>query len=317
MRRADPALEAHRQAVRDRLVRSGLQRAGPGSVTWRVNREIVVVAGWGRAILMQLAHPLVAAGVADHSHFDRGLLSSLARLASTIRAMLTLTFGEDEEAIRTAAAINRIHDRVFGHLRSRGGAFEAGTPYSAHQADLLRWVHVTLLESIPLTYERLIGPLPAEDLDRYCAEAAVMEPLLDIPQGTLPRRWSEVAPAVAEVVSRQHVGEMRATRALGRHVLYPPGSALIWPAIRPVRLLTIGLLPQIFRDIYGFSWTARDERALCRWVRAIRAVRKRTPGFAREWPAARRSRRLRSSAADESISVGWHRPRSPSNRHTR
>jgi uncharacterized protein (DUF2236 family) len=166
-------------------------------------------------------------------------------------------------------------------------------------------VHLTLLESIPLIYELLIDPLPDGDLDRYCAEAAVMEPLLDIPDGTLPRRWSDVAPAIAGVVNRQHIGEMHATRALGRHVLYPSGSALIWPAIRPVRLLTIGLLPPIFREIYGFSWTPHDARALDRWTRAIRAVRRRTPAFAREWPAARRSRdRLCSSAANEPISLG-------------
>ena len=148
MRREDSALVAHRQAVRERLARSPMRRAGPGSVTWRINREVVVVAGWGRAILMQLAHPLVAAGVSDHSHFNRGLVSSLWRLVSTVRAMLSLTFGDDDEAIATAARINRIHDRVFGHLRSAGGAFEPGTPYSAHHADLLRWVHLTLLESI-------------------------------------------------------------------------------------------------------------------------------------------------------------------------
>ena len=237
---------------------------------------------------MQLAHPLVAAGVSDHSHFNRGLMSSLSRLASTIGAMLSLTFGDEDDAIGAAAGINRIHDRVFGQLRSAGGAFEPGTPYSAHQAELLRWVHLTLLESIPLVYERLVGPLATEDLDRYCAEAAVMEPLLDIPAGMLPRRWCEVSPAIAEVIGRRHVGEMRGTRALGRHVLYPPGSILIWPAIRPVRLLTIGLLPPVFREIYGFSWTARDARALERWTRVIRAFRGLLPRFAREWPAARR-----------------------------
>ncbi|MFM8535179.1 MAG: hypothetical protein ACKOEC_16580 [Acidimicrobiia bacterium] len=51
------ALERHRTAIRARLDRTAHVRPGPDSVTWKVNREIVVVAGWGRAILMQLAHP--------------------------------------------------------------------------------------------------------------------------------------------------------------------------------------------------------------------------------------------------------------------
>jgi uncharacterized protein (DUF2236 family) len=320
MRRDDHALEAHRQAIRVRLGRASMHRAGPGSVTWKVNREIVVVAGWGRAILMQLAHPLVAAGVSDHSSFNRGLASSLGRLVSTIGAMLSLTFGSDDEAIDAAAGINRIHDRVLGHLPERGGAFAEGTPYSAHQAELLHWVHLTLLESIPLTYELLVGPLSAEELDRYCEEGAIMEPLLDIPPGTLPRRWSEVSPAIDAIVARQHVARTSRTRALGRDVLFPRGSAPLWPALRPVRLITIGLLSPTFRDIYGFSWTARDTGALRRWATAIRTVRRGLPAFCREWPSARRTRaggHLCSSARPLPISLWWQRPRSPSNRHTR
>ena len=297
-----------------------MRRAGPGSVTWKINREIVVVAGWGRAILMQLAHPLVAAGVSDHSSFNRGLTSSLGRLVSTIGAMLSLTFGTDDEAIASAAGINRIHDRVLGHLPERGGAFAPGTPYSAHEADLLRWVHLTLLESIPMTYELLVGPLSPEELDRYCEEAAIMDPLLDIPPGTLPRRWSEVAPAIAAMVDRQHVARTSRTRELGRHVLFPRGSALLWPALRPVRLITIGLLSPGFRGIYGFSWTARDAAALRRWTAAIRSARRVLPAFLREWPSARRPGRgahLCSSQRAVPIPLWWQRPRSPSNRHTR
>jgi uncharacterized protein (DUF2236 family) len=267
-----------------------MRRAGPGSVTWKINREIVVVAGWGRAILMQLAHPLVAAGVSDHSHFDRGLTSSLARLASTIGAMLSLTFGSEDEAVDAAAGINRIHDRVLGHLSEQAGAFAAGTPYSAHQAELLRWVHLTLLESIALTYELLVGPLSSEERDRYCEEAAIMEPLLDIPPGTLPRRWSEVSPAIAAVVERQHVARTSRTRVLGRHLLYPRGAVMLWPALRPVRLITVGLLSATFREIYGFSWTARDARALHRWTGGIRTLRGAVPAALREWPSARRRR---------------------------
>ena len=292
----DPALEAHRQAVRARLAASGMRRPGPGSITWTINRERVVVAGWGRAILLQLAHPLVAAGVSDHSHFDRGLGSSVARLHSTVGAMLSLTFGDDDAAIATAAAINRIHDRVMGHLREQAGVFAAGTPYSAHQAELLRWVHLTLLESIPLTYELLIGPLTEADRDRYCAEAAIMEPLLDIPAGTLPRTWAEVGPAIASMIESGQIARTTGSHALGRAVLYPKGSALFWPAFRPVRLITIGLLSPRLRDLYGFAWTERDARALRRWLRALRILRACVPTLVREWPAARQRRRSQDAA---------------------
>jgi uncharacterized protein (DUF2236 family) len=168
---APAALERHRSAVRARLLGSGAVRPGPGSVSWKVNREIVVVAGWGRAILLQLAHPLIAAGVADHSSFRVSLMTGLKRLSSTVGAMLSLTFGTDEEAISAAAGINGIHDRVSGRLDERVGEFDAGGRYSAHDPELLRWVHATLLDSTFLVYELVVGPLTAEERDRYCGEA--------------------------------------------------------------------------------------------------------------------------------------------------
>src|SRR5262245_28722546 len=114
----------HEEAVRARLLRSDVQRAGPGSVFWRVQREWIVAAGWGRAILLQLAHPSVAAGVRDHSSFRGSPLASLRRLRSTVNAMLAITFGDEEEMIAATARIHTIHDRV------------RGQGYSAHDPEL-------------------------------------------------------------------------------------------------------------------------------------------------------------------------------------
>src|SRR5919106_5431831 len=125
------SLEHHRAAIRERLRRSDHERAGPGSITWKINREMIVLAGWGRAILLQLAHPAVAAGVHDHSSFRGGLLSSWRRMHSTVGAMLSLTFGDTEQMITAAAGISTIHDRVRGRCGHRAGS-EA---YSAHDPD--------------------------------------------------------------------------------------------------------------------------------------------------------------------------------------
>ena len=171
-------------------------RAGPESITWKVNREVIVVAGWGRAILLQLAHPAVAAGVHDHSSFRGSLRSSFRRLHSTVGAMLSLTFGDTEQMITAAAGINAIHDRVRGRVRDG-----AGEPYSAHDPDLQRWVHATLLESIPLTYELLVGPLTLRERDRYCSEAAIMEPLLGMPAGWLPRDSAQLDAYMREMLA--------------------------------------------------------------------------------------------------------------------
>ena len=97
-----------------------------------------------------------------------------------------------------------IHDRVFGRIQFPAGSFETGTAYSAHEPDLLQWVHATLLESIPLTYELLVGPLTPAERERYCEEAAIIEPLLGIPAGTVMSRLSR---ARANLVN--HLSEAR------------------------------------------------------------------------------------------------------------
>ena len=284
------ALERHRAAVRARLLDAGAVCSDPGTVTWKVNREIIVIAGWGGAILLQLAHPLIAAGLADHSSFRGSLMTSFKRLSSTVGAMLALTFGTEEEVIDAAARINAIHDRVSGRLDEPAGQFEAGRRYSAHDSELLRWVHATLLESIPETYELLVGRLTADERDRYCAEATIMEPLLDIDAGLLPRDSAQLAAYMGEMLHSGRLAFTPTSRSLARAILFPPGWRLLWPMFRPVQLITIGLLPPAIREGYGFTWTARDARALSRWTAAVRFLHRAAPLFVREWPAARRRR---------------------------
>jgi uncharacterized protein (DUF2236 family) len=288
MDRSRTAIDRHRAAIRARLVRAGAVRPGPGSVSWRINREVIVVAGWGRAILLQLAHPLIAAGVADHSAFRGSLSSGVSRLRSTVGAMLALAFGTDDDAVDAAARINAIHDRVSGRLGEAAGALGADTTYSAHDPDLLRWVHATLVESMPVVYQRLVAPLTAEERDRYCVEAAVMEPLLDIPPGLLPRTAAGLDEYMASMLRSGRLAVTARNRAIGRTILFPPGWRLLWPAFRPVQLITIGTLPPAIREAYGFSWTPRDARALARWTVVLRRLHRVTPAFAREWRAARR-----------------------------
>ncbi len=266
------ALHRHRAAVRARLLRSDHVRPGPDSITWKINREIIVVAGWGRAILLQLAHPAVAAGVHDHSSFRGSLRSSVRRLHSTVGAMLSLTFGDTEQMITAAAAINAIHDRVRG--RRHDGE---GKAYSAHDPDLQRWVHATLLESIPLTYELLVGPMTVDERDRYYSESAIMEPLLGMPDGWLPRDSAQLDTYMRDMLAGGSLVVTDTSRALARALLYPPHWQLAWPAFRAMQRLTIGSLPPSIRDAYGFEWGARDARAFARWTAVLRTSRRLLP----------------------------------------
>ena len=273
-------MECHRSAVRARLAKAGHVRPGPHSVSWKINREIIVVAGWGRAILLQLAHPSVSAGVAGHSSFRGCPISGFRRLRSTVGAMLALTFGDSEEMITAAAGINVIHDRV-------RGIDATGAVYSAHDPALLQWVHATLVESIPLTYERFVGPLTPRDRDRYCTEAAIMEPLLGIPAGRLPRDAASLDLYLREMLDSGRLVVTDASRTLARAILFPRRWQFAWPVFRFMQLVTIGSLPPSIRDAYGFEWRPRDARALARWTMSIRMLLKVLPPFVREWPVSR------------------------------
>lgn len=260
---------------------------GAGRMSWRLHREVVLLAGWGRAILLQLAHPLVARGVAEHSGFATEPWGRVKRLERTLRAMLALTFGTPEEAAETAAAINRVHDRVHGRLGAGAGAFGPGTGYSAHDPALLGWVHATLLDTFLLTYERFVAPLAPAERDRYCLEAGAAAPLLGVPPSWLPLSAADLAAYMERMLASGEIAVTETARELAREVLSPPAP---WPA-RPLlalaRLPAIGLLPPPIREGYGFAWTGRQERAL-KWLEtAVRRALPLVPPLLRYWPAAR------------------------------
>jgi uncharacterized protein (DUF2236 family) len=260
-------------------------------ISWTIHREVVLLFGWGRAILMQFAHPLVARGVAEHSAFRAEAFGGWRRLHRTLGAMLALTFGARGEAQRAADRINAIHDRVHGRLPRAEGPFAAGTAYSACDGALLAWVHATLIDSFLITYERFVRPLSPAERDRYCAESAAIESLLRIPSGALPRTASALAAYVADRLESDEIHVTDTARSLARGVLYPPRSAPAWPALAVLRLATVGLLPPALREAYGLPWDSRRAAALRASTVVIRGSLPLVPPILRHWPAARAAMR--------------------------
>jgi uncharacterized protein (DUF2236 family) len=254
-------------------------------ISTRVNAERLVLLGWSRAILLQLAHPLVAAGVDEHSTFRAGKLASALRLHQTVRAMLSLTFGTDTERQATLDRINGIHRRVNGRLRDAAGPFPAGTQYSAEDPRLLLWVHATLLESIPLVYDMVVAPLSATERDDYCREAESVVVALGAQVGA-PRSWRDLAIYMDRMHASGEIVVSRQARELADAVLAPPLAWALGPTARINWLFTVGLLPPSIRDQYRFKWTDRDARALERWSRVIRRGRKLLPNRIAWWGEA-------------------------------
>lgn len=259
---------------------------GPASMAWRINGEVLGLLGWGRAILLQVAHPLVAAGVAEHSYFAADALGRLRRLQHTLDAMLTLTFGSYEEAVAVARHIDGIHGRVHGTLPEATGRFPAGTPYSARDPALLRWVHATYVDTALITYQLYIGPLTRAEQDRYCREASGIEPLLHLPEGYLPRDVDSLRAYLESMLTSGEIAVGPTARRIARELLAPLGPPVTRPLEALLRLPIIGLLPPAIRAGYGFRWTRRDARALAGSAALCRLVVRRLPARLHRWPRA-------------------------------
>ena len=260
------------------------------SIAREVNGERLVVLGWPRAILMQLAHPLVAEGVARHSTFRAHPLAPAARLHDTIRAMLALTFGPERTSAAAADRINRIHDHVHGSLREPVGRYAAGTPYSAHDPELLAWVHLTLLDSMPLVFSWFVRPMSTAEHDAYCLQSQAGARRLGIPDHMLPTSADEVARLMSLALADGRLAVGPVARTLAREILSPAG-ALAWPLANLNRLITVGLLPAPVRAAYDLPWTAGDQRKLERWAARLRTYSRHAPGWLRRWRVARTSAR--------------------------
>lgn len=258
------------------------------SISWRVNAERVVLLGWGRAILLQLAHPLVAAGVFDHSGFRGTSYAAASRLYHTVHAMLSLTFGDDAARQRTLDAIRAIHRRVNGVLPESTGRYPLGTRYSAEDPDLVLWVHATLIESVLLVYERLVAPLTPAERDEYCAEAFPIAVALLAREDEVPRTWTDLLAYLERTYSSNAIAVGTQGRELARAVLSPAGGWMVAPATWINRLMTVGLLPSRVREQYAMMWTARQERTLARLTSALRLTRRVLPDAIALWPDARR-----------------------------
>lgn len=191
---------------------------GPGSAIWRVHREAVLGIGLGRAIFLQLAHPWVAQGIADHSTFRE---NALDRLAATITAAELLVFGSRAQADATAAHIRAIHTRIHGTLSQSVGRWPAGTPYSAEDPEALLWVLVTVMDTALVIYDLCFGPIPDELAGAYLADGAALGEMIGVLPGTVPPTRSALTAYMEEKIADGTIAVGPTAREMGAHLVRP------------------------------------------------------------------------------------------------
>jgi uncharacterized protein (DUF2236 family) len=253
---------------------------GPGSEAWALNREAMLLLGAGpRALLLQLAHPQVAAGVADHSDFR---VDPWARLRGTLRSYLTIVYGTTTAARAEIRRLNALHRTI------------TGPTYRARDPELALWVHATLVDSTIVAADRWLEPLSLDRRRRYYLETVPIGRAFGIPTDLLPPDLDAFDAYVARMLAPGGpIAPGNLARELADVVLHPPLGPIapalgglpswtyawtLWPAI--------GLLPPSVRAAYRLRW-GPFERAVSSWlVGAWRAWRPLLPRDFRQMPQA-------------------------------
>ncbi len=227
-----------------------------------------MLLGAGRALLLQLAHPWVAAAIAEHS---RVLADPLGRFHRTFGTVFALAFGTLDEALAAARALHRRHDAVRGRLPMAGGNFAAGAGYQANDVAALRWVWATLTETALLAHDLVLPPLTREERERYYTESRLFAALYGIPQAALPPNWGAFAAYAGAMCDSGTLEVSPAARGIAQQVL--SGSGTWWlRAPRWYRAVTAQMLPPTFREAFGLRYGEAERRRAERATARIRRV---------------------------------------------
>jgi uncharacterized protein (DUF2236 family) len=247
-----------------------------GSVARRINRETFLLLGGTAALLMQIAHPLVAAGVDQHSDFRR---SPVRRLVRTVDTTLAIVYGERAAAESALKRIGRSHAPV------RGQAAD-GRAYRARDPQLLLWVQTTLVLTSVRWYEAVMGRLSDDERDSYWAEGKFFAGELGVPEPLFPATYADLERYEADMLRTTVIPDATAT-AVARDVVRPYRwlpETLYWPT----DALSAALLPVTLRDAFGLRFGVPERTFYRAVIVAVRALRRLSPDWLTVVPQARR-----------------------------
>jgi uncharacterized protein (DUF2236 family) len=243
-----------------------------GSVTWRYAGDVRLLATGAYAILLQVAHPTVGAGVAEHSSFRR---DPWGRLLRTLDYTYSMTYGGPELAAATGRGMREMHKRI-------KGVKPDGERYHALEPEAYAWVHATLVHSIVRGHELLGRPMSRPDVERLYAEWRLSGELIGVRERDLPESWQEfgayfdamVAGRLERTAAVDEVLEALSepTRPGLRFLPHAAWRVARIPAARQTDLVTGGLLGSELRARLGVPWSRARERELRLLAGASRAV---------------------------------------------
>jgi uncharacterized protein (DUF2236 family) len=271
---------------------------GPGSVVWRVGGDWRMMLGGGRALILQVAHPVVAAGVGQFSDYAT---APWKRLVGTLDLYMRVIYGGRHETTAEAGErLRGMHKRIKG-VKPDGHRYHALDPAAFH------WVHATLVDTMVVMRERFGSPLTTLERELFYEEMCEVAKLYGLRERDMPPDWS----AFQDYVETMVEDELRDSDTLQNviesvfHPAKPPVLPIpaglwglaSWPGAELLRLATVGTLPPLLRERLGLRWTIDRELALRAQQEAIRRLFPLLPDRLRLMPPALAARRGQTQVA--------------------
>jgi len=252
---------------------------GPNSMMWKINKEITVLFGGARALLMHAAHPLIAAGARQTSFYQR---DPWKRLIRTLSLQNSVTFGTIEEANDSATRINRLHEVIKGEDPVTGGY------YDALDDEQLLWVHACLQLSSIFFYEKTVKKLSDEEKDQYHKENMLSAKLVLINIDDMPKTHNDLKKWVINKSKTEEYLKMTDVAKDVQEIIeggpVPKHIKPIWPFIS---FTAFNTLPAEFKNIYGIKSNKFKSFLLGFNLAFLKYTRPFLPPFFRLIPPAR------------------------------
>lgn len=264
---------------------------GPDSLTWRLGFPRTGLLLGGRALLMQVAHPTIGAGVGEHSTFEA---DPWGRLQRTVDSLLHQLFG-GEHAVAEGKRLREMH-------RTITGIGFAGQRYRALEPEAYAWVHLANFDTTVVFNNRFVRHLSDDDTRRLYGEWRQVGRILGIAERHLPADLDALSSYLDDMVAdrlEDNPTVRTLLASLRLHGVPPPHAAVpnaVWAAAcRPGGVvlsdITVGTLPAALRTKLGLSWSPAQQRRLDAVAAAVRLTTSRLPDRVLQYPAGQRARR--------------------------
>ncbi len=258
----------------------------PESMLRRVISENLVGLSAPQVLLLQAAHPVAWAGFFAHTG---ALDAPQERLDRTALIMNTVAFGTRDHADRATRRVRAMHGRVRGVTTEAAGRYPAGTPYSATDPELLLWILATLAGTAGQVYQQWVAPLDRDELERLWQDYRQVGVLFGLDRADAPATWADFVDYWEGMLGGDALHVLPQARELAIDiVMRPPIPFVARPLLEMANFITVGLLPERMRRLYGFGWDPARGLALHAGAQYTRRLLLPfLPGVLRHVPRAR------------------------------